>query len=800
LAAERLAHLTRGGASAAKENNMNDPAPTDLRLPFRPHENAASLAAVLPSADLLDPDLRARIDSVLRQIGWRDAPDGIRDVILTDPKPSRRNAKALTERLGPLAPIWEPSTGAPALVEAWEGRLAEAREALDAITNEGADRRRKSLDHDRREKARFEQEMRDWARLNGSPRLNQLIEHDQPAAAVYRDERLARDWPAFHVAEPRELDAVRPAARPTEETLTTLKAVGNHASELAEYGESEPVETSLVYVPDDDEDGCHAIRVAKWLGRYTLLGWVPKGDEIAPGPVITRRYPDGIALPGGSHLRPTQYASAWGIRRVAASEALKGAASVVSDELPEMPGWTVGDLLPEELVLPNHPDSDDDLTREQHTILRALSETLSVVAWKLAQPRYLGLSNPAEAIILMALIRQARAQLEIHDQGLTEEAVREADYEIAGLIESEILDLGEVGEILEAGINYDIDLMCRRAVEPAWLSLWVPFHSEAGDPPPTVTDGHELYWSDETGPGGSTLHEEIERRHPTGEARTPAWQLPAEGWSHLPATGPGPRDAACLQTQTGGAVTRLYAPPSLLGGHAAASWRALTSPDLAALDDDDDNRIEQHRVSWEDVLTTLPAEAHPWLVDLIVDDLETTDAWQSSVAAHMLVAGPPGPLRQVADAIAGMARVREDLEEAREDCLLRDPRVTRMGVRHPRFADPEAARFIARARFRLRDDDTPEGAQSRFADALFEFVSLPVSPRMDPAGDGTVVIECGLAVEDLETARDLGHMVIGQVRWHVGVDPVSFDADEDNLDGDEDGGIWFEVEPIDPDD
>jgi hypothetical protein len=31
------------------------------------------------------------------------------------------------------------------------------------------------------------------------------------------------------------------------------------------------------------------------------------------------------------------------------------------------------------------------------------------------------------------------------------------------------------------------------------------------DPSSNVTDGHELYWSDETGPEGGTLHERLER-------------------------------------------------------------------------------------------------------------------------------------------------------------------------------------------------------------------------------------------------------------------------------------------------
>ena len=707
-------------------------------------------------------------------IGWAAPsggafPDGRLTVAGT--RPSRAHVPKLVTGLGSrVAVCADPNP--PALVAAWEGFLARYRELASALAESSRDRRAQSLDGSAAERDRYRSEMEAWAKVYGSGRLLHALEHGERPQRIYRAERRERELPGFHI-DPDGSWRVEPLRDPSYEAVRALEAVEAHLGEW----EIEHTGCELVFVPDgrerSDADGRAAVRVTGWLGRHALFGFVP-ADGRNDGP-ITGQYPDGVRISSGSALRPTAYASAYGIKHPAAQEALRHAAVVVVDLFVDgEPKETLKEYLP--------PDAHDLIDDE---LVDDISDTLFLVGWKLGQPIRHEISSYAEQIATHLILLDAQAALEMFGGSLTEAAYNAAELELADAFEY-ILDPDWVYEDLP-----EIDQVSLASLVPAGVprrvSLWAPWHPEAGDPAPRSTDSEEPVWTltDEPGksPSDQTGAEERRQDATTREAelpdmfRTARWRAGHEGRlrGELP-------DQKVLMLRV----------PTRSGrrDRRAMPWYLECFRDERAAKGT--KHEWSHLLAWEQVFELLPGKLHPLAVDAVFGEVADVKEWASQLTHRVLPAGSFDSLRVSIQLLEGVEALREQLERCRRMGVVRDRRLTAHGLRHAAFNREDRMCFEAVARFALEADETFERIEANFGYTVEELESLPVALELDahPSDDKSVLVRCGLAVKTVEEAFEVANEVIAQLTWRLQLEPINFDSD------DEDGEVGFEIHEL----
>lgn len=706
-------------------------------------------------------------------IGWsapsgKAFPDGHLTVAGT--RPSRAHVPKLAAGLGSrVAVCADPNPRA--LVAAWEDFLTRYREVASALAESSHGRRAQALDEAAAERDRYRSEMEAWAKVYGSGRLLHALEHGERPQRIYRAERRERELPGFHI-DPDGSWRAEPLRDPSYEAITALEAVEAYlaAWQIGHTG------CELVFVPDGrergDADGRGAVRVTGWLGRHALFGFVPAGGRNGP---ITGAYPDGVRVSSGSALRPTAYASAYGIKHPAAQEALRHAAVVVVDLFVDgEPKETLKEYLPPDA----HDLIDDGLVND-------ISNTLFLVGWKLGQPTRHEISNYAEQIAAHLILLDAQVALEMHGGSLTEAAYKAAELELQDAFEG-ILDPEWVYEDLPA-----IDQLSLASLAPAGVprraSLWAPWHPEAGDPAPHTTADEEHAWTltDEPGEPPSDQTGAEERRQ-DAQRREP--ELP----DMFRATRWRAGDGARLRGELPDRKMLVLRVPGRSGRRDSRAMPWL----LECFRDERAARGVQsewsHTLAWEQVFELLPGEIHPLAVDAVFAEVADAKERACQLTRQVLPGGAFDSLRISVRLLDGVEALREQLERCRRMGVIRDRRLTAHGLRHAAFGRKDRMRFEAVAWFAIEEDETFERIQASFAYAVEEVESLPISLELEanPSDDRSVRVRCGLAVKTVGEALAIANEVISQLRWRLRLEPIDFES------GEEDDEVGFEIHEL----
>jgi hypothetical protein len=731
------------------------------------------IAVILPNEASEHESTLARLGET---IGWstpsgRAFPDGRLTVAGT--RPSRAHVPKLAARLGSrVAVCSEPNPSA--LITAWEDFLARYREIASSLAESSRGRRAEALEEAAVERDRYHNEMNEWARVYGSGRLLHALERGERPQRIYRAERRERELPGFHI-DPDESWRAQPLRDPPYEAVQALEAVQLH---LAEW-EIGYTDCDLVFVADghgtEDADGRAAVRIAGWLGRHVLFGFIPAGVRSGS---VTAQYPDGVPISSGSALRPTAYASAYGIKHPAAQEALRHAAIVAVDFFVDHePKETLKEYLP--------PDSHDLIGDD---LIDNVSDTLFLVGWKLGQPTRHEISSYAEQIAAHLILREAQAALEMHGSSLSEAAYAAAERELENAFE-DILDPDWVHDDLPEIDRLSLaDLVATGA--PRRASLWAPWHSEAGDPAPRTTGDEEPSWTLTEAPGKSpsdqTGAEERRQDAAVRESELPDMFSTAD-WQ----ASDGPHRSGGLPSLRGelpdGKILVLCVPDR--GGRKSRGmhWSLECEGGAKEL------QCEwSHLLAWEQVFELLPGKAHPLAVDAVFAEVAAAKDWASELADHVLPGGRFDSLEISVGLLNGIEALREQLERCRRMGVIRDKRLTANGLRHADFGRNDRMRFEAVIRFAIEENNTFEEIQANSAYVVEDVGSLPISLALEahPNDDKGVYVRCGLAVETVEEASAVANEVISQLRWRLKLEPIDFES------GERSEGVGFEIHEL----
>jgi hypothetical protein len=612
----------------------------------------------------------------------------------------------------------------------------------------------------------------DWADRYGSGRLLRALEEDELPRRLYLEERAAYELPGFEIdfEESFQLSAV---AAPDEVSAEALGAV---VEELEASGIA--CQACDVVRRTTEREGRLAVRIKGWEEGLTAVGYIATaaGDVL-----IDSGFPFNTATRGAPPLRPTAYASAYGVRHPAAQEALRSAAIVQVDFFADSGEYELEELLP--------PDARDLIS---DMLVGDFADTIYLVGWKLGQSRRQLLGSFAEQVAAYVLLEHAEATLDRDDAPLTLAGVDQARGEIDDLRES-ILDEMFLHEYLPNVEAFALADLVPGGVESRRASLWAPWYPGKGEPPPRATGDDEPEWSLRDGPGVTPRQAVAasgeERSEETGEKLDSlAAELAGLPW-RLEQSRRGPY---LLAGGPGGAVQSFSPPPALFGaGPAAAPWAwnygRYPSRDAALSDDVEPER--QTSLGWEDFFGVFPEDSHPLAVDAIFYAIEMAAQWVGAVGGHALPGGAVEPFEQSARALEGIVALREQLEKCRAADLVHDPRLARRGIRHELFGKSEEMRFVAEARFAIDPGSSFDEVQGRFNQAIFDFSPLPISLGIEPHedDDGSVVVRCAMGVGRVEEAFELAQEVISQVLWRVGLEPIDLE------DGEEGEEVGFEI-------
>jgi hypothetical protein len=715
---------------------------------------------------------RSALAGIAEVIGWSAPsggafPDGRLTVAGT--RPSRAHVPKLATGLGSRVAVCA-NPDPPALISAWEDFLARYHEVASSLAESSSGRRAQALDEAAAERDRYRSEMEAWAKVYGSGRLLHALEHGERPQRVYRAERRERELPGFHI-DPDMSWQAQPLRDPSYEAVRALEAVEAHLAEWAiGYTGCE-----LVFVADGrgdaNADGRAAVRVAGWLGRHALFGFMPAGGRNGP---ITGAYPDGVRVSSGSALRPTAYASAYGIKHPAAQEALRHAAIVVVDLFVDAePKETLKEYLPPDA----HDLIDDGLVND-------ISDTLFLVGWKLGQPTRNAISSYAEQIATHLILLEAQVALETYGSSLTEAAYQAAERELEDAFET-LLDPEWVYEDLPEINRLSLANLVPTGV-PRRASLWAPSHPDIGDPAPRTTGDEEPSWTltDEPGesPSDQTGAKERQQAAAKREAelpdmfRTARWR--ATHGDNLRGELPDQKTLVLRVPDRSSRRSR-RAMPWLL--ECFREERAAR-----------DTREWFHPLAWEQVFELLPSKTHPLAVDAVFTEVADAKDWASQLAHHVLPGGAFDSLEISVRLLNGVEALREQLERCRRMGVIRDRRLTAHGLRHAEFGRKDRMRFEAVVRFALETDKTFERIQANFVYILEEVESLPISLELEahPSDDNSVHVRCGLAVKTIEEAFAVANETISQLRWRMQLEPIDFDN------GDASDEVRFEIRDL----
>ncbi|MBB4665090.1 hypothetical protein [Conexibacter arvalis] len=722
---------------------------------------------VLLEVAVITPDEAREHESALADltevIGWsappgKSFPDGRLTVAGT--RPSRAHVPELAARLGSRVAVCA-DPNASALVAAWEDFLARYREVTSSLAESSRGRRAQALDEAAAERDRYRAEMEAWAKVYGSGRLHHALKQGERPQRIYRAERRERELPGFHI-DPDGSWRTEPLRDPSFEAIRALGAVEAH---LAEW-DIEHSGCELVFVPDDGEDedanGRSAVCVTGWLGRHALFGFVPTNGRTGP---ITGEYPDGVRVSSGSVLRPTAYASAYGIKHPAAQEALRHAAIVVVDFFHDgEPKETLKEYLP--------PDAHDLI---EDGLVDDVSDTLFLVGWKLGQPTRHELSSYAEQIAAHLILLEAQTALEIRGDSLNEAAYKEAETELLDAFEV-ILDPEWAYEDLPEMEHLSLEHLVPTGV-PRRASLWAPWHPDAGDPAPRTTGDEEPSWTltDEPGEspraqtGAEIRWKETARREADLPDLFRATRWRAGQRAHLQGNGPG-RTVLVLRIPERSSRRERRSMP----------WF------LECFRDDEAARNGQsewsHPLAWEKVFELLPSKFHPLATDAVFAEIADAKAWALELARRVLPGGALDSLQFSVRLLDGVEALREQLERCRRMGVIRDRRLTAEGLRHAAFGREDRMRFEATIRF-VREDDQPfERIRANFGFAVEALASLPISLELEPhpSDDRSVHVRCGVATETVGEAFEVANEVISQLRWRLRLEPIDLDSGEED--------------------
>jgi hypothetical protein len=722
----------------------------------------------------------AALDELTETIDWfapagRSFPDG--RLAISGTNPSRAHVSQLLSELGSRVVVC-PDPAVPALLDAWHEFIAAYRALAAELTSASQGRRTRALEEAAEERERYRKEMQQWAGTYGSGRLLQALESGERPQRIYRAERRDRDLPGFEVDADGSWHVER-LRDPSQEAMQALEAVQGH---LADW-EIEHHECELVYIPEDREQGRWfgrpAVRITGWLGRHALIGFVPDQVDTGFGP-ITARYPDGVRVASGSTLRPTAYGSAYGVKHPAVQEALRHAAIVSVDMFGDCgPNETLEEYLP--------PDAHDLIDDE---LVDDFTDTIFLVGWKLGQPARLELSSLAEQIAGAIILSEAEVALDMYGDALTEAACKEAATELEQARES-ILGEEFVHEQLPYIAEYSLADLVPDVSGPRRTSLWAPKHPDAGDPPPRITGSDEPDWSLTDHPGitarewvASDRERDREQRVMTdteatqGIEQTIATLVPSAQWRAHDDDDGGTTNL--IGELPDGQALLLRPPPPIAGSRHVHAWALDRYATLAAVSAEENSSEQHETLTWERLFEILPTAAHPLAVDATLLAIDRTMGWVASVGGHALSGGALGPIRECAEALNGVVAMREELEGCRLEGAVRDQRLTRHGVRHELFGEPDRMHYQARARFAIHDDRDFDQVHADFNESVYDFNPLPVSLGLElhPDGDGSLCVQCAMGVADVEEAHDLANEVISQVRWRVGLTPIDLETGE----------------------
>ncbi len=705
---------------------------------------------------------QSTLERLAETIGWlapsgRAFPDGRLTVAGT--RPSRAHVPKLTTGLGSrVAVCSEPNPSA--LIPAWDDFLARYHEVASSLADSSHGSRARALQEAATERDRYRNEMDEWAKVYGSGRLLHALEHGERPQRIYRAERREREMPGFHI-DPDASWQAEPLRDPPYEAVQALEAVKVH---LAEW-EIGYTGCDLVFVADgrgnEDADGRAAVRVAGWLGRHVLFGFVPAGVRSGS---VTGQYPDGVPISSGSALRPTAYGSAYGIKHPAAQEALRHAAIVVVDFFVDHePKETLKEYLP--------PDSHDLI---DDRLIEDIGDTLFLVGWKLGQPTRHEISSYAEQIATHLILREAQAAMEMHGSSLTEAAYDAAESELENAFE-DILDPQWVYEDLP-----EIDRLSLADLVPAGVprraSLWAPWLSQGGDPAPRTTGDEEPEWTLTDKPGESPSDQTgAEERRQTAAGRE--LELPdmfrAVDWR----ANYGPHRRGWFRGLRGelhnGKTLVLCVPNRGARNSRAKHWSLHCKGEAREMESE-----WSHLLAWERVFELLPSKAHPLAVDAVFAEVAAAKDWASQQADHMLPGGAFDSLDVSIRLLTGVAALREQIERCRRMGIIRDKRLTANGLRHAAFGRKDRMRFEAVIRFAIEDDETFEKIHANFAYCVEDLDSLPISLELEmhPGDAKSAQVRCGLAVETVEEASAVANEVVSLLHWSLKLEPVDFES------------------------
>ena len=604
----------------------------------------------------------------------------------------------------------------------------------------------------------------EWSDRYGSGRLRRALEEDELPRRLYLEERAAYELPGFEV-DFEESFQLGPVDDPDR---VSVEALGSVEEEIEISGIAHDA-LDIVRRTTEHEDRL-AVRIKGWEEGLTAVAYIatPGGDVL-----IDSDFPSNVATRGEPPLRPTAYASAYGVRHPAAQEALRAAAIVQVDLFADSGEYELEELLP--------PDARDLIN---DMLVGDFADTIYLVGWKLGQPRRQLLSSFAEQIAGYVLLEQAEVALDRDDAPLSIAGAEQAGQEIGDLRES-LLDEMFLHEYLPSVDAYALADLVPDGVESRRASLWAPWYPGKGEPPPRATGDDEPEWSLRDGPG-VTARQAVavsgeERSEGTREKLDSlAAELAGLAW-RLEHSRRGPY---LLAEGLGGAVHSFSPPPALFGaGPAAAPWAwdygRYASRDAALSDDVEPER--QASLGWEDFFGVFPEDFHPLAVDAIFYAIEMAAQWVGAVGGHALPGGAVEPFEQSALALEGIVALREQLEKCRAAELVHDPRLARRGIRHELFGKSEEMRFVAEARFAIDPGSSFDEVQGKFNQAIYDFSPLPVSLGIDPHedDDGSVVVRCAMGVGSVEEAFELAREVISQVLWRVGLEPIDLEEGEE---------------------
>ncbi len=519
-----------------------------------------------------------------------------------------------------------------------------------------------------------------------------------------------------------------------------------------------------------------AVRITGWEGGLTVVGDIRSaGGDV----LIDSGFPFNTVGKGSSPLRPTAYASAYGVRHPAAQEALRAAAIVQVDMIGDG-----GEYVLEELLPPDARDLIDD------ALVGDFADTVYLVGWKLGQPRSHMLASFAEQMAAYALLDHAEVALEGDDMPLSAAGTAQARQEIDDLRES-ILDEIFLHEYLPSVEAYELADMVPGGIESRRASLWASLYRGKGEPPPRATADDEPEWSLRD---GATPREAVAAR---GEERSEEaerkLQAMAADLASLPWRLDLRRREPVLVGETPAGEVHSFRPPVAVFGAAPVSapwaWRYEQHSSLDAIEVPESEPDNRDSLSWEEFFEVFPDGSHPLAVDAIFHVIETAAGWVGAVGGHALPGGAVEPFEQSAKALEGIVALREQLEQCRAAGLVRDERLNRRGIRHEIFGKGEGMRFIAEARFAPEPESSFDEVQGKFNQTIYDFSPLPISLGIEPHedDDGSVVVRCALGVDSVEEAFDLAHEVISQVLWRVGLEPI------DLTEGEEGDEVGFEI-------